>query len=418
MTLAPTDAIAAIRDALSTGTEREAGDYAVEGRTPAAAFEPASRDELASALRIAGEGSLTVVPQGSRTAISFGRPLDAYDIALDTRGLRRTVEYVPDDLTVTVEAGRRLAGLQAELAEHGQYLTVDPPPSDDVTIGGLLATARPGAWRGLMPAARDLILGMRVALPSGEVISSGGRVVKNVTGYDLQRLHTGALGAFGVIVEATFKIAPLPTASRTLVATAPTVTAATATAHRIWDASPALRALTVLTPEAASHLGLASQPAVLLELIGTPSGVDRSARDLASAVTLSEAEPGAWHALRSLHGGTPGTPEAEANTVLRIGVPPTRVGAIIEAVTAQGGLAWAYLAAGSVIARFETLDAAAVVLRTTAEEQGGFLVVESGPAVLRAAIETPAGDPTLVRALRDQFDLRRTINRGRWGASL
>src|SRR5439155_10085560 len=98
------------------------------------------------------------------------------------------------------------------LREKGQFLPADPPPSDEVTVGGLLATARPGAWRGHVPNQRDLVLGITVATPEGTLLHSGGRVVKNVSGYDLHRMHTGALGAFGVIVEATFKLAPHPPA--------------------------------------------------------------------------------------------------------------------------------------------------------------------------------------------------------------
>ena len=361
------------------------------------------------------------MPHGSGTALAFGRPLDAYDLTLDTRGLRRTVEYVPDDLTVTVEAGRPLAGLQAELAEHGQYLTIDPPPSDDVTIGGLLATARPGAWRGLLPAARDLILGMRVALPDGQIVSSGGRVVKNVTGYDLQRMHTGALGAFGVIVEATFKVAPLPAASRTLTATAPSVAAAVATAHRLWDASPALRALTVLTPEAAAAVGMPEAPSILLELIGTASTVDRSARDLRAAISLQDHPAETWQALRRLHGADGSAPARSPVEIatLRAGVPTTSVASMLDAMVARGATAWAHIAAGAVVGQSGGLTADAVhEIRDVAEAHGGFVTLESGPASLRAAVEHPTGDATLVRALRDQFDVRRTINRGRWGATL
>lgn len=422
MTLAATDTIEAIRAALSGGIERDAAAYAIDGQTPAAAFEPASREELASILRLAAEGGLAVSPQGERTAIEFGRPLDAYDLAIDTRGLRRTIEYVPDDLTVTVEAGRRLAGLQAELAEQGQYLSIDPPPGDDVTIGGLLATARPGAWRGHLPAARDLILGMRVATPDGEILSSGGRVVKNVTGYDLQRLHTGALGAFGVIVEATFKVAPLPAATRTLSTTAPTLAAATATAMRIWDASPALRALSVLTPEAARMLGLPAEPTILAELFGTLPAVDRSTRDLRSAVPLADGPTEVWPTLRSQHGAlstAAGAATDAGAAIVRAGVPPTSIAAVLEEMTAHGATAWAHIASGAVVGRFDGAEASTILaVRAAAEARGGFLVVESGPAILRARLDPATGDATLVRALRDRFDLRRTINRGRWGASL
>lgn len=417
MTVAPTTdlhaALEAIRTALARSTEREASRYAIDGVEPAAAFEPSTREELATLLRIASAQGLAVAPQGGRTALALGRPLAAYDLALDLGGLRRTVEYAPDDLTVTVEAGRRLGALQAELAEHGQYLPIDPPPGDDVTVGGLLATARPGAWRGHVPAARDLILGVEVALPSGERVRSGGRVVKNVTGYDLHRLHTGALGAFGVIVEATFKVAPLPEASRTLAATAPNLEAATATALRTWDASPALRALSVLTPAAAGLAGLPEAPTVLLELAGSRDTVDRSARDLAAVVPLTEAGADTWTALRAALGDA-------ARTVLRAGVPPTSTPTMLDAVERAGATGWTHIASGAVLAAFEETPTAATVttLRGEAERLGGFLQVESAPAALRLQVASPPGDATLIEALRDRFDPRRTINRGRWGATL
>lgn len=411
-TTSPAD-VEAIRTALLPGSERPVADYVIDDTTPAAAFEPATREDLATVLRLASEQGLVVVPQGGRTALALGRPLEGYDIALDIGGLRQTVEYVPDDLTVTVEAGRRLGALQAELREQGQYLPIDTPPSDDVTIGGLLATARPGAWRGHVPAARDLILGIEAALPGGERIRSGGRVVKNVTGYDIHRLHTGALGAFGVLVEATFKVAPLPEATRTLVAAAPNADAASALALRLWDASPALRALAVLSPAAATLLGLPEAPAVILELAGTQSTVERSTSDLGAVVAFEEAPEVAWETLRAAHGNA-------ARTVLRAGVPPTSTRAMLDEVERAGATGWAYVAAGAVLATFaETPEAATVTdLRDTAERLGGFVQVESAPPSLRHDVSSPPGDAALIEALRDRFDPERTINRGRWGAVL
>jgi glycolate oxidase FAD binding subunit len=203
-----------IRDAIGSDRERPAADYPVDGIVPGYAFRPETRDEVATILAAATEAGQAVVPQGSRTALRLGRPLVAYDVALDMTGVSAVVAYEPEDLTVTVEAGMTLARLQAVLGECGQYLPVDPPPDDQVTIGGLLATARAGAWRGHLPAARDLILGATVATGEGTLVRSGGRVVKNVSGYDLHRMHTGALGAFGVLVEVSFKLAPLPAGHR------------------------------------------------------------------------------------------------------------------------------------------------------------------------------------------------------------
>lgn len=186
-----------LREALPAEGQRAAADYHIDGAVPQIAQQPRTREEVAELLTTASEAGLAVVPQGSRTSLDLGRPVDRYDVALDMRGLDGIVDYEPADMTVQVQAGMTLRALRAHLAEHGQYLPADPPPGDEVTIGGLLATARPGAWRGHVPAARDLVIGMEVAHPDGSLVRSGGRVVKNVSGYDLHRLHTGALGTFG-----------------------------------------------------------------------------------------------------------------------------------------------------------------------------------------------------------------------------
>jgi len=402
-----------LRHALPADTERPPQHYVLDSVTPAIAFAPGDGTEAATLLRAADEAGLAVAPLGARTATTLGRPLARYDVALDLRGLDRIIEYVPDDLVVTVQAGVTLAGLQATLREHGQYLPVDPPPGDEVTIGGLLATARSGAWRGHLPAARDLILGMRVALTSGEVVHSGGRVVKNVTGYDLHRIHTGAMGAFGVIVEATFKLTPLQAATRTLLLSAPDLEACGNIARRTWDASLAVRAITVVGARAADGVMLAPVPTVLVELAGTTASVDRSTRELrALAPGAGEAPPEVWGRLRRLAAG-------HGATVLRIGVPPLETDATAEALEGAGLAAWAHLASGSVIARGDVTAAEVEGLRALATERGGFLQIEVGSAELRTAVDpAPPGDRALVEALKAQFDARGTVNPGRWGAGL
>jgi glycolate oxidase FAD binding subunit len=410
MTTAPLEPL---RHAVPADTERRPDHYDVEGRTPAIAFAPGDRFQVAALLRASSDAGLVVVPQGGRTATGFGRPLEGYDVALDLRGMHRVSEYVPDDLTVTVEAGLSLGQLQQTLGEHGQYLPVDPPPGDEVTIGGMLATARTGAWRGHMGSPRDHLLGVEVALPSGALARSGGRVVKNVTGYDLHRMHTGALGAFGVIVEASFKIAPRPAATRTLAAPAADLNEATRVARTAWDASLATRALTLLGSAAAAHLGLPSRPTVLIELAGSEAAVDRSAREFEALSGRTEAPTGEiWKRLRALHGDA-------TVSVARLGVPPSLVADIVASAEGAGGRAWGHLAAGAVIIHGDLPVEALRRLRATAEERQGFLQLEQAPLTLRREF-APAepGDGDLVRALRDRFDLKRTINRGRWGTGL
>lgn len=419
-----TSAAGPIGAALPPVRQRAADGYAIDGVVPVLALRPQSREEVAAVLAAASEAGAAVVPQGGRTALALGRPLDGYDVALDLTGLDRIVAYEPDDLTITVEAGLTLGALQRHLGEHGQYLSADPPPDDSVTVGGLLATARPGAWRGHVPAARDLILGIEAALPGGELVKSGGRVVKNVSGYDLHRLHTGALGAFGVIVEASFKLAPTPPAARSLALRCATVEEAGHTAIEVWDRSFPARAISVLSAAAATAAGLAAAPHVLIEFAGVAAAVDRAtelAAGLGDATDATDDVGGidsAWAALRTLAAGD--SHDGGDGVVLRMAVPATAASAAIEAAERAGCVAWGHIAAGSVLAHASEIDAGAVrALRERARGLGGTLQIESAPAALRAEADPfDAGERELVAALRQQFDETRTINRGRWAEGL
>ena len=413
-----TSGTADLRDALPVEGERPPPGYVIDGAAPHLAQQPRTREEVAKLLASAAEAGLAVVPQGSRTALDLGRPIDRYDIALDMRGLDGIVDYEPADMTVQVGAGMTLRALRAHLAEHGQYLPADPPPGDDVTIGGLLATARPGAWRGHMPAARDLVIGMEVALADGSLVRSGGRVVKNVSGYDLHRLHTGALGTLGVIVEASFKLVPLPPATRSFAVRRASVRDAARLATELRDAVLPARALSVLAPEAATTIGLPEHAHVLLELAGYESAIDaatRRIRDLAegSDGRLDDAPPGAWERLRALAGSPDGV-------VLRLGIPATRIAAAIEAARGLRATAWGHVAAGSVVVHAPAIDVTSVrVLRRNVEAEGGFLIVESGPPALRAVVDPlGAGTVALVRSLKQQFDPAGTLSPGRWEPGL
>ncbi len=407
---------------MSSGAAPDPAAYPIDGKTPEQARRPGSAEEVATLLAEAAAAEQVVVPQGGRTALSLGRPLDRYDVALDLSGLDSAVAYEPDDLTVTVGAGMSLRALQSMLAEYGQYLPIDPPPDGRVSIGGLLATARPGAWRGQLPAARDLLLGATVATPSGELARTGGRVVKNVSGYDLHRLHTGALGVLGVIVEASFKLATLPPGTRTLAVPRERIEDASALALELRELGLPLRALSVLSPQAAAVAGLEQRPHALIETMGDEAVLDRCSAAIDERAGGAAIEPpaGAWERLRALAGG-------ERGVVLRLGVPASEVAATMEAIEATGDsdsgdtggiVAWGHPTAGSVIAVGGAIEASDVLaLRARAEQRGGFLQIEAGPPELRAEAEPfGEGERALVRALRRQFDPGRTINRGRWEA--
>ncbi|MCC6442807.1 MAG: FAD-binding oxidoreductase [Armatimonadetes bacterium] len=192
-----------------------AGRWAVEGLTPAAVVCPRSMEEAACVLRWACEENIGVVPQGGGTLIHAGYAPDRDFIVISLGLMNRLVNYQPADMTITLEAGMTLAALQSILAEKGQFLPVDPPCPRQATLGGLIATASSGPSRYGYGTLRDMLLGIRTAMPDGSIVKGGGRVVKNVAGYDTPKLFTGSWGTLGVIGEITFKVRPLPSATAT-----------------------------------------------------------------------------------------------------------------------------------------------------------------------------------------------------------
>ena len=193
--------------------------YTIDGIGPQAVVLPRSTHEIQEVLGYAADSKLVVIPAGSGTKLGVGNPPEGVDLVLSTSRLDQVLEYEPADLTVTVEAGIQLAALQAKLAEHGQYLSLDPPYADRCTIGGITATNASGPSRLRFGGARDLVLGMRVVQSSGTVVKSGGKVVKNVAGYDLNKLYLGSFGTLGVITEISLKLQPLPEIERTILLT-------------------------------------------------------------------------------------------------------------------------------------------------------------------------------------------------------
>jgi glycolate oxidase FAD binding subunit len=188
---------------------------AIDGVTPQRVVEPTSAAACASALSAASAGGLATVIRGGGTKSGWGRPIDAIDLVVSTRSLADLLVHRDGDLTVTVGSGVALARLNTRLAARGQWLPVDSAFAA-ATVGGALATNDSGPLRQRFGTPRDLLIGITLALTDGRVVKSGGTVVKNVAGYDLGKLVTGSYGSLAAIVDATFKLLPLPHASATL----------------------------------------------------------------------------------------------------------------------------------------------------------------------------------------------------------
>jgi len=193
--------------------------------------EPQSGEEAAEILRCANEDGAAVIPRGGGTKSDWGNPPARTDVMLSTARLNRVIEHAWADLTVTVEAGCTIAELQRTLARHGQRLAVDPLWPEKATVGGVLSANDSGVLRLRYGGLRDLVIGVKLALTDGTVAQSGGKVVKNVAGYDLSKLVTGAFGTaitFSETARAASSRSWSPSLSRlrsiaaSCVATAPT----------------------------------------------------------------------------------------------------------------------------------------------------------------------------------------------------
>jgi len=360
----------------------------VDGLTPGRVERPTSAEALAEALHDAAAHGEAVVPVGGGRALGLGDVPERVDVALETRALDRVLEQSQADMTVSVEAGITVEALDARLAQVGQFLPLDPFNAPGHTVGGVLAAGLSGPLRLRYGSPRDFVIGLRVALPDGRLVSSGGRVVKNVSGYDLNKLHQGALGALGVIVAASFKVFPRPL-------------------HEVsFEARPddpwaeAARALAL--PQQPVALELTGDGRLLARFAGTRRGVGRIAAELG----WREASPESWEE-HSRRGG---------DTWARISVPPAALRDVVGRLDA-GARWWASPGVGTAHWTGDLDGGAVRGARAAAEAAGGSLVLLAAPPELKREVGawgTPPPTSGLMRRLRDVFDPKRTMSPGRY----
>ncbi|TYQ29397.1 FAD-binding oxidoreductase [Pseudanabaena sp. UWO311] len=187
--------------------------------SPTCVLYPQTIADLSAAIALAYEHRLRVLPCGNATKLDWGGLVSRADVVISTSKLNQVIEHCVGDLTVTVEAGVKYQDLQTSLAKAGQFLAIDPPYRTNATIGGLLATGSAGSLRHRYNSVRDMCLGIEFVRTDGEVVKAGGRVVKNVAGYDLMKLLTGSYGTLGIASKITFRLYPLPEYTQIVVVT-------------------------------------------------------------------------------------------------------------------------------------------------------------------------------------------------------
>jgi glycolate oxidase FAD binding subunit len=380
--------------------------------------EPSTEQQLASALAFADSAGLTVIPRGGATKLDWGNPPKSADLILSTAHLRRILEYAWSDLTVTVEAGCPLQSVQKTLAEHGQRLALDALWPDRATIGGALSTNDSGALRLRFGSLRDLIIGVTLALPDGTLASSGGKVVKNVAGYDLPKLATGALGTLGVITRAVFRVHPLPHAAATLTCVARQPSDAERLFAQLLDSQLAYSALQC-------RVQSSGFPESFVDIIfeGTGQGIAAQIaqlQSLASPLSFSAADHSVWQAREQLH-------SSPANTVSALFKMSAEPAGAIAAISDLAEIAAtradyrAVIQATGITTILLTghqhqVSSVAQTFRHRMETAAGSLVA-LGPSVLSNAFDAwghPGDALPLMRAVKHQLDPNNTLNPGRF----
>src|SRR6478609_3764784 len=192
-------------------------DFEIDGVVPAAVVYPGTPDEVGAILHLANERGLVVAPAGGLTKQQIGCVPERIDILLSTTRLNKVEEYDPGDLTIAVQAGMPFAEMQRQLGEHQQWVPCDAATLEHATIGGLLATGAAGPLKSTFGHMRDFCIGVQFVTADGKVAKGGGRVVKNVAGYDMMKLMNGSFGTLAVITRANFKVFPRPRQTRSFI---------------------------------------------------------------------------------------------------------------------------------------------------------------------------------------------------------
>ena len=225
---------------------------------PVAVARPGDRSEVAAVLRWAAANGVAVLPRGGGVHCGLGNLPSRAGVVLDLSRCNRVLDYQPADLTATVEGGVTLAGMQRELAGGGKFVPLESPLAERATVGGILAANSSGPLRYAYGLPRDWLIGVSIIGGDGGESKAGGRVVKNVTGYDLNKLYIGSLGTLGVIVEATFKLAPIPETGAALTAAFPALDAGIAAGRSLISQVYAPQGVQVVNRIVARRVGLDS----------------------------------------------------------------------------------------------------------------------------------------------------------------
>lgn len=426
--IAPLSAISAIQlwEELGTGWKTQLERTVAPGTTVKGVVFPDSAAALAKVMFAANREQWQVLPCGSGSKLDWGGVVGGNQsdsqplMAVSTGRLNRLIDHAVGDLTVTVEAGMGFAELQAILTKTGQFLAIDPAFPERATIGGMVATADTGSLRHRYHSLRDMLLGLSFVRADGQIAKAGGRVVKNVAGYDLMKLLTGSYGTLGILTQITLRVYPLPEASQTVVL-----------AGEVGLIQQAVSRLlsSVLTPASVDLLSSQMVQALALPLVtgmaiavrfqsiqsSVQQQVNRTlelGRSLGlTAFTDPEVDAALWQKL----GSSMTAADQQSAIACKIGVRPSNAATMLEQIghIMPPSLVWyGQIHAASGLGRliFSSPDVSPEILlqvRSQCETSGGFLSILQAPLALKKQMDVwgySGNALTLMRKLKHQFD--------------
>jgi glycolate dehydrogenase FAD-binding subunit len=413
----------------------------IEAQAPKLVVYPSSAEQVAEVLRYAAAQGLALIACRNATKLGIGNPPRRYDVAMSLKDLNQIWHYEPSDLTVTVEPGMKFADFQRFVGRERLWLPLDPSAAARATLGGILATNSSGPLRLHYGTARDMVLGMRIATTDGKLIKTGGRVVKNVAGYDLSKLLIGSFGSLGVIVEASLKLFPLPARRATFILAAKTLDVARTIRRTIMRSPISLMRMVLLdesaarlTTESAQSSGEVNGGQIWVEAGGSERVLERSARILGEicaaansslqSVAIEESERG-WQGIVDFKVGL-ATKFPQA-AILKVSLPVDSSEEFLErAARIIGNTSTAIFAQTAVgilhvclLGNLPLPEMAVLVedLRRQAASAGGALVAEHGPAGLKERVDVwgkPGDNFGIMRKLKEAWDPKGILSPGRF----